>query len=233
MPALLAVTEPGAALDPASRLSIYAEAYFLRLRDVLLEDYPRVAAILGPERFDALVRDHLGDHPSTNPSISHVGRDLVATLADRFDLPPYLADLARLERARVDVFVAPESGVLTADRLRQIPTECWPALRFSAIPALTIVRAKWPVHRLWNDDGAPNPAPSPTFLRVWRAEDCRVFHAAMDLRELGALERLIAGEPLETICAAFADLPAAEAGYQAIALLARWLEDGIIAELRS
>jgi hypothetical protein len=55
----------------------------------------------------------------------------------------------------------------------------------------------------------------------------------MDLRELRALERLIAGEPLETICAAFADLPAAEAGYQAIALLARWLEDGIIAELRS
>ena len=229
--ALLEVTEPGATRDPAARLSIYADAYFWRLRDVLLEDFPRVAAILGPNRFDALVCDHLGDHPSTDPSISHVGRELAATIADRSYLPPYLADLARLERARVEVFAAPDSAVLAADGLRQIPTERWPALRLSVVPALNIVRAEWPVHRLWNDEGTLRPEPSPTFLRVWRDKDCRVFHAALDRRELGAFERMVAGEPLETICAAFADLPPVEAGHQAVALIARWLEDGIIARL--
>ncbi len=39
---------------------------------------------------------------------------------------------------------------------------------------------------------------------------------------------MISGEPFAAICETFADLPAAEAAEEATALLARWIEDGII-----
>src|SRR5271154_3801257 len=34
--------------DRKTRIAVYSDAYFLRLRDVLGEDFPRVAALLGP-----------------------------------------------------------------------------------------------------------------------------------------------------------------------------------------
>ena len=229
--ALLAVTEPSASLDPAARLSVYVDAYLWRLRDVLAEDFPRVATILGPDRFDVLARDYLRDHPSEHPSLRHLGRDLPAEIGRRPDSPPYLADLARLEWARLEVFDAADSEALTADALRALRPEHWPTLRFVPVPALAILRADWPVHEVWQATDAASPEPSRTFLRVWRAEDGRVFHASMDERDVDALERMMAAEPFATICAAFDDLPPAEAGQQATALLARWLEDGIIARV--
>ena len=35
--------------DRKTRIGVYADAYYLRLRDVLREDFPRVAALLGPD----------------------------------------------------------------------------------------------------------------------------------------------------------------------------------------
>jgi hypothetical protein len=197
--------------------------------DVLAENFPRVAALLGEDRFEALARDYLTDHPSEHPSVRHLGRDLAAAIARRSDVAPYLADLARLEWARLEVFDAPDSDVMAGDVLRDIPAGRWPALRFRTIPALTFVRAEWPVDGLWRDDAKTDLEPSPTTIRVWRAPDDRVFHARMAPQELHALERMIAAEPFAAICGAFDALPPAEAGREAVALLARWLEDGIVA----
>jgi hypothetical protein len=229
--ALLAATEPGPTLDRAARLAIYADAYLLRLQDVLAENFPRVATLLGPDRFAALARDYLRSHPSEHPSVRNLGRALAAAIAGRSDCPPYLADLARLEWARLEVFDAPDSAVLAADSLRLVPAERWPTLRFRAIPALTIVAAGWPVQRLWQDDVATALEPAPTSIRVWRSHDGRVFHAPSERQELEALRRLMAAEPFAAICGAFDALPPAEAGAQAIGLLARWLEDGIVARI--
>jgi hypothetical protein len=230
---LLGVTQPSATLDPPARLAIYADAYLWRLRDILREDFPRLADALGPDRFDALARDYLRDHPSVDPSLRHLGRDLAGAMADRSDLPPYLGDLARLEWARLEVFDAPDSDVLTADSLRLVPADRWPALRFSIVPALTVVRAAWPVHRLWQEPGLESLAPAATCLRVWRAQEDRVFHAPMDASELRALERMAGGEPFEAVCAALAEAGPADAARGASALLARWLDDGILAASRS
>jgi hypothetical protein len=230
-PALLEVAEPSATLDPAARLRVYADAYFWRLRDVLAEDFPRVAAILGPERFEDLVREYLRGHPSEHPSVRYLGHDLAAVVAQHADLPPYLADLGRLEWARLEVFDAFDCEPLTADALRAVRSEDWPQLRFAPIPALAVLRADWPVHEVWGGTDAASLASAPTVIRVWRAQDYRVYHAPMDARDAEALDRLMAGEPFEIVCTAFDDLPPLEGAQRATALLARWLEDGIIARV--
>lgn len=228
--ALLAVSEPGATLSAAERLQVYVDAYFWRLRDVLAEDFPRLAAILGPERFAEVVRDYLSSHPSTHPSVHHLGRGLAPAISERTDLPSHLADLARLEWTRRDVFDAPDSGSVRADELRGVAPADWPHLRFTPIPALAILRTDWPVHEVWAGNGSAS-APAATCIRVWRSADYRVYHAPMEARDAAALDRLIAGEPLGAICTAFDDLAPLEGAQRATGLLARWLDDGIIARV--
>jgi hypothetical protein len=236
-PGLVEVAEPSARLDVQARLGVYANAYVWRLRDVLAEDFPEVARLLGPDRFEEVVREYLRHHPSEHPSVRYVGGELASFLETRCELPAYLPDLARLEWARTEVFDAPDATPVTAAALLGVAPEDWPRLRLRPIPALTLLRTRWPVHEIWDGAQPADPAgpatlaAAPTILRVWRAADYAVFHAAMDARAADALERLMAAEPFATICGAFAELPPDAAAREATALLARWFEDGIIARV--
>src|SRR5690242_10865637 len=101
----------GGRLAPADRVGVYASMYLWRLVDALAEDFPKVAAALGRERFADVVRAYLARHPSTEPSVRHLGRALPAFLVGVE--PAWLADLARLEWTRLDVFDAPDAAPLT------------------------------------------------------------------------------------------------------------------------
>jgi len=213
--------------DRKTRIGVYADAYFLRLRDVLGEDFPRVAALLG-DRFDEVVKGYLEAFPSRWPSVRRLGHALSEFLRRRTDTPKCLADLAELEWARIEVFDAPDAECATIEDFVSIPAEAWPALRFSAIPAIKILRAQYPVHHLWSGERSLEVTAGETSLRVWRANDCRVFHALMDKRESAAIQKMISGEPFAAICETFADLSEAGAAQESAALLVRWIEDGII-----
>ena len=226
-PALRAVVRSTPELGGEDRLAIYAEMYFARLRDVLAEDFEKTAAALGPEGFTAVARAYLGEHPSEHPSVRHVGRHLPAFLASQPPpaTPGWLPDLARLEWARIEVFDAPDARPIGMADLLALPEAEWPQARLHAIPALEVVASDWPLHRIW--DGS-RPDRTPTVLRVWR-QDGGVYHCAMDATERVALAALREGRSFGEICEATADIDPAEAATEAAALLARWIEDGLIA----
>src|SRR5438093_1312823 len=85
-PALVELVAPSATLDAGARIGVYADAYFGRLRDVLREDFPHVAALLAA-RFDETARGYLRAHPSEDPSVRHLGRLFADFLEQRPDLP--------------------------------------------------------------------------------------------------------------------------------------------------
>jgi hypothetical protein len=218
--------------DRKTRIRIYSDAYYLRLRDVLREDFPKVTALLG-DRFDEVVADYLEKFPSEQPSVRHLGRAMAEFLQSREDIPKCLADLAELEWARVEVFDAPDAECTTIADLAGVSPDSWPGLRFWTIPAIQTLRVQYPVHQLWSEAGAKSldVPPAETSLRVWRKNDFQVLHAPMDDRESAALRKMIAGERFDAICETFTDLPEMDAAQEASALLARWLEDGIIARI--
>jgi hypothetical protein len=250
--ALLAAVNATGSLDAAERIRIYADMYRARLIDVLREDYPRVAATLGDADFAALACRYLSRHPSTHPSVRHVGRRFADWIAAESTVAPHLADLARLEWARVEVFDAADAEPLRLADLESLPPHEWPALRLRLIPACLVLESAWPIHEIWAsadpeadadapaDDGAGADGAAeraqqawtrePTVIRVWR-EGFSVSHAAMGPDEQRAFPVLARGEPFAEICAAIEDgLDADTAARQVGAILLRWLEDGLIGQ---
>jgi hypothetical protein len=235
-PALVQLVEGRGQLEPKERIDIYARMYYARLLDVLREDFPRVAAILGGECFDGVVRAYLTRHPSTNPSLRHLGRHFAAFLDTRAESAafPFLRDLARLEWTRLEVFDAPDAEPLHLEHLQALSPDEWPDLRVRLIPAFRVLQSDWPVHEIW---AAAEKEPlnheswrlEKTALRVWR-EGFAVYHARMEALEQAALDRVHAGEPFAAVCATLESLLSAEEAAPVTgSLLLRWIEDGILA----
>lgn len=223
-PALLARVEGTTRLAPPARVGIYADAYLWRITDALAEDFPRLAAHVGGPAFLALVRAYLGRHPSRHPSIGRVGGRLADFLAEGAggDLPPWAADLARLEWTRRGVFEAPDAVPLTVEALRRVPAERWGALRLALVPGAATLVTAWPAHVPWAEEPLAALAPARTAYRVWR-QGYVVHHAVMDAAEEEALGRLAAGEALAAVCDTLAS------GEEAARFLLRWVEDGLLA----
>lgn len=219
-------------LDAHARLQIYARMYGARLVAVLAEDYPRVAEVLGPEQFHDVAHAYVSACPSRHPSLRWFGARFAEFLATLGGQPEFLADLARLEWARVMVFDAPDARLLSVEALRRVAPDAWGGMRLRLVPAVELLRVDWPVHTMWNDPAAsiPPAQPGETWLRVWRQGD-RVYQAPMDLPERIAFEHLRADHDFGTLCEGLAALMAAEeVPTVAGALVLRWVEDEVLRE---
>jgi hypothetical protein len=234
-PALIAEIRGDGRLGAADRLEVYARMYCARLVDVLGEDYPQVAAMLGADAFADVAHEYVTAHPSTHPSLRWFGRGFADFLAATTEhvLPAYLADLARLEWTRLAVFDAPDTGLLDLDTLRNLPPDGWASLHLRLVPALEVLQVAWPVHRIWEAGDSGSPATEwqsdEIWLRVWRQGD-KVYQASMDVAERVALAHIQAGDEFAVWCEALATVvPANVAAETAGALVLRWIEDGVLA----
>lgn len=224
---LRSVVAGSAALSADERIDVYASMYLWRLHDLLADDFPKTAAVLGADGFTDLARRYLGTYPSTHPSARWVGRRLVEFLG-RFPLwEPWLTDLARLEWTRLDAFDARDAEPVRGADLAAVAPEDWPDLAFELVPSLVVFESAWAISDVW---AAPDVVPPsvPTTIRVWR-RGWQVLHAAIDDLEAGALADVQNGATFGTVCERFADLAPADAAREAGSLLARWVEDGLIA----
>jgi hypothetical protein len=224
-PGILPLVREGGTISPGERFGIYAGMYQARLIDALREDFSKLAAALGDERFADLMRAYLAAHPSSHPSLGRLGEGLPKFVADGRvpGLPHFAADLARLEWVRVEVFAAPDRRPLSVEELRAVPLDAWPGLRWSLVPATRVLKLDWPVHELWADAGsAGSMARRKVTLRVWR-DGFVVYQAPMAPAEDRALARLAAGEAFGDLCETFGS-PEEAAGY-----LLRWVSDGLLA----
>ncbi|MEK7283478.1 MAG: DNA-binding domain-containing protein [Acidobacteriota bacterium] len=243
-----------ARLPAVERLDIYANMYFYRLLDCLAEDFPKVRAAVGPAHFHNLVTDYLIRHPSEHPSLRFLGRRLPEFIRDHPPAGdfPFLADLARLEWARADVFDAADAVPLSRAALARLPQERAGESRFTLIPAFALLRLGHEVVRFWraldeagagaaagaaDSSRAPDPASGAvtpptrrsTAVRVWR-KDLVVYHASLDEEEARCLELAQAGETLGRICQILAaGRSPAKATERAGRMIQTWLEDGILA----
>ena len=221
-------------LGAVERLEVYARMYFFRLLDCLAGDFPAVHAVVGHERFHALVRDYLERHPSTSRSVRPLGRFL-AEFLEGHPLGaehPHVADLARFEWALLEAFDACDAEPLAPEPLKSLPADRWPGLRLTLAPSLRIVEALAPVQEVWaavkGGEAPPRVEPRRTVMRVWR-EELRVFHRVIGDVELAALRAIERGAGFAAACeAASAFTGEEEAALEVARLLERWLADRLL-----
>jgi hypothetical protein len=92
------------------RLSVYQEAYWLRLLKSLTDDFPAVANALGKKRMQEILREFLLAFPSRSWNISEVGATLPSFLRRSLRrMPAYIAELAELEWIKNQVYYLKES----------------------------------------------------------------------------------------------------------------------------
>src|SRR5208282_839908 len=215
-------------LSPEERVGIYANMYFYRLLEILQEDFRATAAVLAETRFHNLITGYLIEYPPTEPSVIWAGRYLSDFLRDHplRNEYPFVADLAALERATIDVFCAADAPALDAAAMSAIPAERWASLKMRTVPAAAILRAEWKVADVLRavEEKRDWVVPTRSRLRilVWR-HNSLVSYRELDDGEADALEMLRRGATFGKVCEVLArDVPEERAPQEINRRLAQW-----------
>lgn len=223
------------ALSADARLDVYAQMYRLRMRDALLEDTPHTAKLLGAEEFERCVADYAKQTPSTHYSLARFGHAWAKFLQARVKSLPRsdIGDLAALEWARAECFVAVDEPVLDMSAPASVPPERFVEMQLRFTAAVRLLTLEYDVLRPWaalDKEEAPTPVVwRPLYVMVWR-KGLDVFHAEVTKEELHAAQVLIKGGTVEQACEAFAQLP--EPAKVAFKAIASWFNEGMVTALK-
>ena len=149
-------------LPSRKRFAVYRNNVIVGLIEALRANFPATCSLVGEEFFSAMARDYVVLDPPTSPILFQYGDrfpDFIAHFEPAGPLP-YLADVARIERACTGAYHAPEQPALGANALAGIPSYQISDLCLMLHPSLRIVRSQFPSVRIWRmnvGDGLPSP----------------------------------------------------------------------------
>ena len=128
------------------RFAVYRNNVTVSLIDDSLADiFPAVQRLVGTDFFRNMARVYLAEEPPSSAVMFEYGSGFAAFL-ERFEPVsglPYLADVARLERAWLDVFHAADAQPLSPDTLGAIAPESLGDVRFTPHPAARMLSSRY------------------------------------------------------------------------------------------
>jgi hypothetical protein len=221
---------PSDDLAASGDLEIYARMYASRLRDALADDYPKLHRALGNQPFEALADDYLRAHPPRSFTLREAGALVAEHLRHGHGhgrpAPPWAADLAALERARLEVFDGPDAEPLTQAEVVAQGSQL-PELVLRWVPSSIVVPIEWAIDELWTaieDDQDPlDPARASRTVLVWR-RDISVLHRTLDPDEAQLAPAIGRGVSFAEVCEVLGTIHGDNAGPRAAELLLRWLD---------
>ena len=202
-------------LLPVEQLEIYREQFWLRHTSSLVEDFPGVGGILGQDDWQRLIEEYLEACPPAEFSLRDLGKRFPEFVSRCEWLPQreLCADMARLEWAYLEAFVAADGEQLDASALAQIPEAAWESARIELSPALRRLSVSYPVAELRRrlrtsgDEHVPIPEPEPQKIVVYRRER-ELYDRVVEPGAFALLGALAEGAPLVAACErALAEVP--------------------------
>jgi len=230
---------PHAGVD--TMLGIYRNAYAIRLIKILRGDFGRLHRLTGDATFDRFAAAYLAKHPSTSFSVRWVGAGLADFLAtcDPWRSNAELAQLARLEWAQVMAFDAAGAPLVRRDAMASVAPADWPSLVFVPHASVQMLSISPDIFALWQALGRDEAIGArPTGFAadaphlVWRLGlDVKLRPFEPD--EAEAFTAAAASETFASICERLGDIVGFDrAAMRAVELLDRWLNSGMIGEMR-
>jgi hypothetical protein len=192
----------------AKRYNVYRNNVTVSLIGALAATFPATLRITGEDFFRAMARSHVRASPPSSPLLFEYGRgfpDFIQAY-DYARPAPYLADVARIERAWLDAYHAADVPPFAPDALASIAPERLADAVLIPHPATGIVRSRYPAVSIFVANRICNPGGP---ITATEPEDALVTRPDMDVevRRLPAggavfLTKLIDGDPLGLAAAA-------------------------------
>ena len=145
-----------------SRFAVYRNNVVVGLTEALQANFPAVCRIVGEEFFSAMAHPYIVLEPPASPILLDYGKGFPSFIGqfEPAQSLPYLADVARIERAWTEAYHAPDAAPLSAAALAAMASGRIAEARFTVHPALRIVRSPFPALTIWRmnvDGGVPEP----------------------------------------------------------------------------
>jgi hypothetical protein len=149
--------EPG-----PKRFSVYRNNVVVGLTETLKDAFSAVHRIVGADFFRAMARAYVMVEPPRSPILLDYGAgfpDFIRQFEPAAGLP-YLADVARIERAWTEAYHAPEASPIDPGAFMAIAPDQLSSVRLALHPSLRILRSQFPALTIWQmnvADGVPAP----------------------------------------------------------------------------
>jgi hypothetical protein len=190
--------------DPAKRFAVYRNNVVANLVDGLCETFPVCHELVGDDFFRAMAVVFIRNNPPQSRILTEYGSHLPDFLRDfepAADLP-YLADVARLEAARVTAWHAADAEPLVPESWSAMDPGQLSLVCVEAHPSVQLVRSCYPVFSIW---AAHQDQGDLSAIRMDDAEDVLIIRPQLDVGVLdlppGGADFLLAlsqGRPLGT-----------------------------------
>ncbi|RAO77637.1 DNA-binding domain-containing protein [Dyella jiangningensis] len=218
----------------AHGLTVYQNNYRVQLVGCLEASYPLLLARMGADAFRQLAVAHIDDHPPHAWTLDAYGADFGDTLRERFPDHPDLHELAWIEWALSEAFVATDTALMPPSTLAQVD---WDNARLALNASLRERPATTNAYAVWSawQDGVEAPDGAmldvPAGLIAWRRGfSCQL--KPIDAIEFAAISSLCDDDRFASLCESLVDHLGEEAGIaKAGTLLAEWIAAGIVVEI--
>ncbi len=191
----------------ARRLSIYYNAYRIRLRGSIEVDHPALGVYLGDDGFETLAAAYIDTHPSDQTSLRHFCDHLPDFLRHNKPFSDFgvLSQLAEFERLLMDVFDAADSDAQPMDNLTSIPATQWPSIKLLFHPSVRLYVSSWNSVEIWRAIKANQKPPEALQSEnqawlVWRNFDRLTEFRSLAADEYAALSNALDGVAFAGIC---------------------------------
>jgi len=210
------------------RIEIYRNNYRAQLRAALADTYKRLVLWLGESAFLRAADAHVDRSPPRSWTLDHYGRDFPVTLAQLYPNDPEVPELAWLDLAMAEAFVAADAPSLGSEDLSAAD---WEKARIRFTPSLQLSEAATNAAAIWSalDSGVMPPAAirfteTGGYL-VWRRALASQFRR-MDRRDYRAIAALHLGMTFAEACNFYSEQLADGEAAAAAGQLLRFLVDG-------
>jgi len=215
------------------RLAIYYEAYYARLIDIVMEDFPVLVALMGEEKFYHWSRQFIATHPSIYRSARWFGKTFPSFLEA---ISSEWCAMAQFEWLLTEAFDASNAPYLSLEAIMAIKPEEWPRLVFTCHPSLRYISLQWNVVQVWKNHQCKKKInlkklSRPQHFIIWRKELAIQFHRLTRVEKflLDAMQQEIS---FSTICESLSTQMPTEQVINKIGLLLKnFIVQGLISNI--
>jgi len=223
---------PGA---PERGLAVYRHAYRAQLAASLRDTFEKTWAWLGDAAFDKAARHHVETHAPKSWTLNEYGGDFVQTLRVLYPDDAEVAELAWLDWHLRRAFDGPDADAIPPEALAKVD---WDHAVLIFVPTLMMGEVATNCAAIWGalaEEETPPAAarlPAPATVRIWR-NGLTARYRTIKTFERRALTLAMAGSGFADLCSLLVeDGDADQAAQNVGAVLASWLQDGLISDVR-